>query len=256
MNQIINHFKYKPVFALLLCFGVLGILPGESVETRKPVLVLPFKVTPNRAKAHQWLGRAVSFYLTSGLQHNALPVLPDQHAASILEMNHIMFPYNITKASVIRLARENQLDRVIWGEIILGGDTSNVTDKSPIQLRSFIIDPDEFSQQYLPLIKGNINDLYKIKNELLTSIVKTLNPGEQEVNSIRYPQFNLNHRGYEIFVKSLLIKEPSKRIQLLEKARKASKEKNSDILNFELAKLYFKIIYPISFWMKPSPWFH
>jgi len=244
MNQIINHFKLKPVFALLLCFGVLAVLPGGPVEARKPVLVLPFKVTSTQEKAHQWLGRAVSFYLTSGLRHNALPVLPDQHAASILEMNHIMFPYNITKASVIRLARENQLDRVIWGEIILGGDTGNVTDKSPIQLRSFIIDPDNFSQQYLPLIKGNINDLYKIKNELLTSILRTLNPGEQEVNSIHYPRFNLNYRGYELFVKSLLIKDPSKRIQLLEKARIDNKEKNSDILNFELVKLYFKIIYP------------
>ena len=115
-------------------------------------------------------------------------------------------------------------------------------------MRSFIIDPEDFSQKYLPLIEGNINDLYKIKGELLTAIVKTLNPGEYEVNGIRYPQFNLNHRGYEIFVKSLLIKEPIKRIQLLVKARKASKEKNSDILNFELAKLYFKIIYPISFY--------
>jgi hypothetical protein len=248
MNMIINYFKFKPVFALLMCFGVLGIFPVERVQARKPVLVLPFKVTSTREKAHQWLGRAVSYYVTSGLRHNALPVLPDQHAASILEMNHIMFPYHITKASVIRLARENRLDRVIWGEIILEGDTSNITDKSLIQLRAFIIDPDDFSQQYLPLIKGTINDLYKIKNELLTSIVKTLNPGEEEVNGIRYPQFNLNQRGYEFFVKSLLIKDPSKRIQLLEKARKASKEKNSHILNFELAKLYFKIIYPISFY--------
>lgn len=248
MNRKINHFKFKPVFALLLCFGVLGIFPGEPVQARKPVLVLPFKVTSTREKAHQWLGRAVSYYVTSGLQHNALPVLSDQHAASILEMNHIMFPYHITKASVIRLARENRLDRVIWGEIILEGGTSNITDTSLIQLRSFIIDPDDFSQQYLPLIKGTINDLYKIKNELLTSIVKILNPGEEEVNGIRYPQFNLNQRGYEFFVKSLLIKDPSKRIQLLEKARKASKENNSDILNFELAKLYFKIIYPISFY--------
>jgi hypothetical protein len=248
MNQKSNHSRCKPVFSLLLCFGLLAVLPGRPAAARKPVLVLPFKVTPIQEKAHQWLGRAVSFYLTSGLQHNAVPVLPDQHAASILEMNHIMFPYNITKASVIRLARENQLDRVIWGEILLGGDTSNVTEKSLIQLRSIIIDPEDFSQKYLPLIEGNINDLYKIKSELLTAIVKTLNPGEYEVKSIRYPQFNLNHRGYEIFVKSLLIKEPSKRIQLLEKARKASKEKNSHILNFELAKLYFKIIYPISFY--------
>ena len=118
MNQKNNHSKRKPVFTLLLCFGLLAVLPGKSAAARKPVLVLPFKVTPIQEKAHHWLGRAVSFYLTSGLQHNALPVLPDQHTASILEMNHIMFPYNITKASVIRLARENQLDRVIWGKII------------------------------------------------------------------------------------------------------------------------------------------
>jgi tetratricopeptide (TPR) repeat protein len=239
MNQINNRFKRKPVTALLLCFGILAVLPGGLVEARKPVLVLPFKVTPVQEKAHQWLGRAVSYYVTSGLQHNALPVLPDQYTASILEMNHIMFPYHITKASVIRLTLENQLDRVIWGEIMLGGNTSNVTDKSPIQLQSVIINLEDFSQQNLPLIKGNINDLYKINSELLTSVVNTFNPGEQEFNSICYPQFNLNHRSYEIFVKSLLVKESSKRIQLLEKARKANKEKNSDILNFELAKLYF-----------------
>jgi hypothetical protein len=51
MNQIINHFKLKPVFALLLCFGVLAVLPGGPVEARKPVLVLPFKVTPTQEKA-------------------------------------------------------------------------------------------------------------------------------------------------------------------------------------------------------------
>jgi hypothetical protein len=243
MNQISNHFKRKPVFILVLCFGVLAVLAGGQVEERKPVLVLPFKVSPLQEKAHQWLGRAVSYYITSGLEHNALPVLPDQHTASILEMNHIMLPYNITKASVIRLARENQLGLIVWGEIILGDDTNNITGKSPIRLRSFIIDPDDLSQQYLPLITGNINDLFKIENELLTSIVKKLNPGEQEVKSIYYPGFNLNYRGYELFVKSLLIKDPSKRIQLLEKARIDNKGKNSYILNLELAKLYFKIIY-------------
>jgi hypothetical protein len=246
MNQISNHFKRikrKPVFILVLCFGVLAVLAGGQVEEQKPVLVLPFKVSPLQEKAHQWLGRAVSYYITSGLERNALPVLSDQHAVSILEMNHIMLPYNITKASVIRLARENQLGRIVWGEIILGDETNNVTGKSPIRLRSFIIDTDDLSQQYLPQITGNINDLFKIENELLTSIVKKLNPGEQEVKSIYYPRFYLNYRGYELFVKSLLIKDPLKRIQLLEKARIDNKEKNSSILNLELAKLYFKIIY-------------
>jgi len=247
MNPITNHFKRfkrKPVFILLLYFGVLVVLPGAAVEERKPLLVLPFKVTSHQEMAHQWLGRAVSYYLTSGLEHNALPVLSDQQAAAILEMNHIMFPYHITKASVIRLARENRLGRIVWGEIILDDDTHPFTGQSPIRLRSFIIDADDLSQQYLPLITGNINDLFQIKNELLTSIVKKLNPGEQEVNSIHYPRFNLNYRGYELFVKSLLTNDLSKRIQLLEKARIGNKEKNSRILNFELAKLYFKMIFP------------
>ncbi|MGD2089999.1 MAG: hypothetical protein PVH61_27730 [Candidatus Aminicenantes bacterium] len=252
MNRIIKHLLFKPVVTLLLCFGILAVLRGEPVNARKLLLVLPFKVTPTQEKAHQWLGRAVSYYVTAGLQHNALPVLPDQYAVSILEMNHMMFPYHITKASVIRLARENELDRVIWGEIILAGDTGTGTDQSTLQLRSFIIDPVDFSQQYLPLINGNINELYKIKNELLTAIVKTLNPGEQEVDRIHYPRFNLNHRGYELFIKSLLIKEPWKRLQLLKRAQKANRGKKSPILNFELAKLYYKIIFPFFFCLQPS----
>lgn len=243
MNQISKHFKRKSVFILVLCFGVLSVLPGAPVEEEKPILVLPFKVTSQQDKAHQWLGRAVSYYITSGLEHNASPVLSDSEALSILEKNHIMFPYNITKATVIRLARENQLGWIVWGEIILDDDINYVTGKLPIQLRSFIIEPDDFSQQYLPLITGHINDLFKLENELLASIIKKLNPGEQEVNSIHYPQLNLNYRGYELFVKSLLIKDLSKRIQLLERARIGNKEKNSPVLNCELAKLYFEIIY-------------
>jgi len=249
MNQINKHFKRskrikrKSVFILAVCFGVLAVLPGAQVEERKPIVVLPFKVTSHQDKVHQWLGRAVSYYITSGLEQNAPPVLSDPDAVSILEMNHIMFPYNITKATVIRLAREHQLGWIVWGEIILGDDISHVTSKLPIQLRAFIIDPEDFTQQYLPLITGNINNLFKIENELLTAILKKLNPGEQEVSDIYYPRFNLSYRGYELFVKSLLIKDLPKRIQLLEKARIGSKEKNSRVLNLELAKLYFKIIY-------------
>lgn len=244
MNQTSNHFRYKLIIGLLLCIGISGIYQETGAEEGKPILVLPFKVTPSHEKAHQWLGRAISFYITSGLQRNLLPTYSDSFTAALLERNHIMFPYNITKATLIRLARENQISKIIRGEIELCGDErdeNSVTDKSMLQLQLYIIDLSDFSQKYLPVINGHINDFSKIKNKILTAIVKTLNPGEHETNLIQYPQFNLDHRNYEIFIKSLLIKETSKRIELLENARKANQEENSALLDFELAKLYFSI---------------
>ncbi|UCH93782.1 MAG: tetratricopeptide repeat protein [Candidatus Aminicenantes bacterium] len=241
MKPSSKHSRRKLAIGVVLFFGILAsgihLEAGPGIE----VLVMPFKVIPVRDNPHQWLGRAVSFHITSGLQLNALPVLPDHHAVSILEANHIMFPYNITKASVIRIARDHRLSRVIWGEIALVKDDREASDRSVIQLRSFIINLSNYSQKYLPLIKGHIHDLYKIKSELLTAIVKTLKPGEQAANNVRHPRFNLNHRDYEIFIKSLLIKNIPQKIQLLEKAQQTKTGKNSDILNFELAKLYLQM---------------
>jgi uncharacterized protein HemY len=246
----IRPLKILPV--LLLFFGFLGHwIPGSLWAGEAPTtLVIPFKVSPAAEKAHQWLGRAVSFYLISGLQANNLPVVPDHQGAAILEANHIMFPYHITKATVMEIAQQYRLDRLVWGEILLENHETEPGGKSLIQVRAFVIDLNESSQKYLPLIEGNINDLYKIEAELLTAVAKTLTPpepagsagppgqtGQVEVK-LHYPQFHLDHRNYEIFIKSLLLEENKKKILLLEKAQKALAGESSDFLNIELAKLY------------------
>ena len=242
----------KLFIGLLLFFGFWlsgPALPGET----KTALVIPLKVSPAAEKAHQWLGRAISYYLIAGLQANRLQVVPDNQGISILETNHVMFPYHITKATAMQIAQQYRLNWLIWGEILLEHLDSEPANDSLIQVRAFIINLDEPSQKYLPLVKGHINDLFKIEEELLTTVVRTIEPleppgspgspgspqpPEQTANNLHFPQFHLDHRNYEIFIKSLLIKENKKRIALLEKAQKNQAGKNSDFLNIELAKLY------------------
>lgn len=191
-------------------------------------MVIPFKVTPAEDTAHQWLGRATSYYITRGLQMNHIDVLTDHTTTSILETNHIYFPYNVTKASILQLARQYNTDTIIWGEIF----TQN-NNQPGIQVKAFIIDIKNLSQKYLPLLKGNLENLYQIKAELLIDITKTTDPNLSPLT----PAFDFNHRTFEIFIKSLLLKDKSKKEQQLEMAIRSCGDKGSPFLDLELAKV-------------------
>jgi uncharacterized protein HemY len=241
---------FRKSFTVLVLLSVFWLSAHPLHGEVKKTLIIPFKVIPAGETAHQWLGRAVSFYLISGLQANQQPVVPDYQGTSLLEANHIMFPYHITKATAMHLAEQYRIDWLVWGEILLENHDAEPANNSSIQVRAFVIDLRENSQKYLPLVKGHINDLFKIEEELLTSLVRVLLTEETTASSeapesqgnttvdLHYPQFHLDHRSYEIYIKSLLVKEIKKKIPLLEKAQKVLAGKTSGFLNLELAKLY------------------
>jgi Tfp pilus assembly protein PilF len=156
---------------------------------------------------------------------NSVKIIPESKLFFILHENNIHFPYHITKASGIKLGLENDVEFIIWGNII--------TSTKQVELKSYIINLKDYSQKYLPLLKFEVRNFYILQNELLKEILKFY---KQQNVPIHYPQLNLDYFNYELLVKSFLVKDPTKKISFLKKAY--MNKQNSDFLNFELAKAY------------------
>ena len=193
-------------------------------------LILPFQVDTQNHAAYQWLGKAVSFYLISGLSLNLLDVTTEEETQFLLKQGLVLFPFGITKATAITLARQNQADYLLWGKILnnAGDATGSVT------IKMFLIDIPGQSQRYLPLIKGDPKDLFLIQNELLRHAAKALGKKEGE---IEYPDLGLTPADYEKFIKSLLLSDGEKKMEWLMPL--TQRDKRSDFVNWELAKTLF-----------------
>ncbi len=190
-------------------------------------LVLPLAVDSQNHASYQWLGKAVSFFLIAGLEQNSLPVSDEVEVQAILNRNLVRFPFGITKATAMVLAGEIQADRLLWGKILYSDKKS-----SQMQVQLFLIDVRDRRQRHLPLVKGNFADMYGIQEELLRSIVKAIRTGPLE---IAMPQLNMTLPEYERFIKSLLLNDAGKKLELLLPA--PGKASRSDFVNFELAKV-------------------
>ncbi|MCJ7523968.1 MAG: hypothetical protein MUP71_01955 [Candidatus Aminicenantes bacterium] len=209
---------------LLSCWLLLTF--GLAAKT----LVLPLAVDTQNHASFQWLGKAVSFYLIAGLSQNSLPVCPEEEVQIILNRNLIRFPFNITKATAMVLARECQADRLLWGEILFGDKKS-----SQMQVQLILIDVKEQTQKHLPLTKGNFSDIYRIQAETLKAVVKAIDQGSP---GTVLPQLNLSLPDYEKLVKSLLLNDSDKKLELL--LPLSARGARSDCLNFELAKIFLE----------------
>jgi Flp pilus assembly protein TadD len=204
--------------------GWLLLAVGLAAKT----IVLPLAVDTQSHASFQWLGKAVSFYLIAGLSQNSLAVSDDEEVQLLLNRNLIRFPFAVTKATALVLASESQADRLLWGEISYSDKKS-----SQIQVQLFLIDIKEQTQKQLPLTKGNLSDIYRIQAEALKSVVKALVGGTQETF---LPQLNLTLPEYERFIKSLLLGDPDKKLELLLPV--SGKDSRSDFVNFEAAKIF------------------
>jgi len=193
-------------------------------------LVLPLAVDTHNHASFQWLGKAVSFYLIAGLSQNGLPVSDEEEVQLILNRNLIRFPFAITKATAIALARESQADRLLWGKILYSDKKS-----SSIQIQLFLIDIKEQAQKHLPFAKGYLHDIYRIQAEALRSVVKALAGGQQETV---LPQLNLSLPEYEKFIKSLLLGDADKKLELLLPV--SGNDSRSDFVNFALAEIFLE----------------
>jgi tetratricopeptide (TPR) repeat protein len=204
--------------------GWLLLAVGLAAKT----IVLPLAVDTQSHASFQWLGKAVSFYLIAGLSQNSLAVSDDEEVQLLLNRNLIRFPFAVTKATAMVLASESQADRLLWGKISYSDKKS-----SQIQVQLFLIDIKEQTQKQLPLTKGNLSDIYRIQAEALKSVVKALVGGTQETF---LPQLNLTLPEYERFIKSLLLGDPDKKLELLLPV--SGKDSRSDFVNFEAAKIF------------------
>ncbi|MCP4219791.1 MAG: hypothetical protein GY765_34485 [bacterium] len=210
------------------------MLSFASVMLSGRIIVFPFKVTPADAKAHQWLGRAVSFHIADGLSVNAIDVLPDYQVEQLLDTNRIRFPYSMSRATAIRLARELDAEKIIWGEVIFDTTSHSSTGSCPLKLNAFVMDLENYSRKHLPFLTSNLKMLYKVENEMLKYIIEAVAPERKE--ETLYPDINLNYHDYEIFIKSLLLNNNAGKLKLLE--RISAEGLRSDYVNFYLSRLY------------------
>jgi len=194
-------------------------------------VVFPFKVNSSENKAHQWLGRGISLYLSYGLRVNHIDTFSDNEGRGLLKGLNIRFPYNVSKASIIRAAKLLRAERLVWGEITtIPGQGEEI-----LSIRTFLIDLRNLNQKYLPVIKDKTLNLFSIKKEILKDLVTYLS-GKARTPEI--PELNFDLRNYEIFIKGLLIDDHDKRIEFLEKVR-SELSKDPEMLLFELARVYF-----------------
>jgi tetratricopeptide (TPR) repeat protein len=190
-------------------------------------LVLPLAVDSQNHASSQWLGKAVSFFLIAGLEQNSLPVSDEVEVQALLNRNLVRFPFAITKATAMILAGEDQAERLLWGKILYSDKKT-----SQMQVQLFLIDIRGGTQRHLPLVKGNFADMVGLQEELLRNVVKAIGSGPPR---IAMPQLNMTLPEYERFIKSLLLNDAGKKLELLLPA--PGKTRRSDFINFELAKI-------------------
>jgi len=212
--------KKLPAIVLLL------LASGLAAKT----LVLPLAVDIRNHASFQWLGKAVSFYLIAGLGLNDLPVSDEEEIQSILNRNLVRFPFGITKATAMVLAGESQADLLLWGQILNSDKKS-----AQMQVQLYLIDIREKKQRQLPLVKGNFVDIYRLQEELLRNVVRAIGG---ELHAVAMPQLDLTLPEYEKFIKSLLLSDPDKKLELLLPA--AGSDSRSAFVNFELAKAFLE----------------
>ena len=216
----------KKIFLTLIILSVL-----LTTITFPRTIIFPFKVNSSESKAHQWLGRGISLYLSYGLRINRIDTYSDYEGRGLLKHLNIKFPYNVSKASIIRAAKLMRAERLVWGEIT----SSPGQGEEILSIRTFVIDLRNLNQKYLPVINGKVTDLFAVKNDLLGNLVLYLS-GEEITPKI--PELEIDLRNYEVFIKGLLIDDNGKRAKFLEKIR-PELSKDPGMFLFELARTYF-----------------
>ncbi len=199
---------------------------GLSAKT----LVLPLAVDTQNHPSHQWLGKAVSFYLITGLEQNALPVCEESEVQALLNRHLVRFPFAITKATALVLARKIEAEQLIWGKVLHSDKKS-----APLQVQLFLFDVREPRQEPLPLVKGSFLEMFKLQEELLRHLVRAVAPVKRE---IVMPQLKMALPEYERFIKSLLLGDSGKKLELLLAAPGATSR--SDFVHLELARAFLE----------------
>jgi tetratricopeptide (TPR) repeat protein len=213
------------------CAVLILLLAGTGLAAK--TLVLPLAVNTQDHASLQWLGKALSFYMIAGLGQNGLPVAEEEEVQALLNRSLVRFPYAIAKATAMTLAGESRAGQLLWGKVLF----SERSERKPVQLQVqlFLIDIPGGTQRHLPPVKGNANDMFSLQEELLRQVLKAVAPGLREVV---LPKLNLGLPEYEKLIKSLLLADADKKLELLQPA--PGQASRSDFVNFELAKAFLQ----------------
>lgn len=209
--------KKAAIFLVLLALA--AVLAAKT-------LVLPLAVDTQNHASHQWLGKALAFFLAAGLEQNGLPVSPEEEVRDLLERNWVRFPFVVTKATALALAAEAGAERLIWGRVLYSDRKS-----AQMQVQLFVLEVKGPRQQALPLLRGGFLEMFRLQEELLRQVVHALDPSRREAVP---PRLAMTLPEYERFVKSLLLADADKKLELLPAT--AGDPGRSDFVGLELAK--------------------
>jgi len=201
---------------------------GRAVSAR--TLVFPLQVDGKSHLSWQWLGRAFSYYLSLSLELNQEAVFRDDEIHHILQEERIRFPYTVTKATAVFLAQRYGASRLVWGNIEYDGG-----DASQIRVNLSLIDLTSLTSRPLPSTRGHFRDLFQLLRESFGHLLKASRsaPANGQVPALR-----VSPAGFEQLIKGLLVNEPEKRLELLD--RIATQEEGSDYVLWETARAYME----------------
>ncbi|MBN2344955.1 MAG: hypothetical protein JXO51_01100, partial [Candidatus Aminicenantes bacterium] len=158
------------------------------------------------------------------------PVCGEEEVQAVLERSLVRFPFAVTKATAMVLAGESRARRLLWGKILHSDKRT-----APLQVQLVLIDLEAGRQRQLPLVKGSYVQLFKLQEELLRQAARAIAEGPREIT---LPALNLALPEYEAFIKSLLLSDAAKKLELLQAAE--GRAERSDFIHFELAKVFLQ----------------
>jgi len=213
--------KKKAVFFILLI---------TSWSLCAKTLILPFRTPDADTLSWQWLGRGISHYLIVGLESNAVPVFSPEEADYILREHHIAFPFSMSKAVALHLAKKYGADGLLWGELL-----PVINEPGKVVIKAFLINTANWRQYHLPLLKGEVENLENVKFELLSCARRQIN-GDSAVK--RPASLQISPHQYEIFIKSLLATDKERRLEMILSA--VALNPDSQILAFAAARFLYE----------------
>ncbi len=217
--------KIKKIILIIL------LLSGSILYSA--TLVFPFRIKSSENKSIQWLGKAVSLYLNCGFKLNGIDTVRNEETDFMLKTYNIRFPFNVSKALLMKVSKELNADKLICGDIYYSVDPDKNSKKNII-VRPFFIDLKTYKQIYLPLIRGETNEIFKIEMELFKNVLRLY----QDRGEIKFPEMEFEKSSYEKFVKAMLLSDFGSRLSLLKKIS-GERYGKSEIYNFEMAKSLF-----------------
>jgi len=199
-----------------------------SLNLFSNIAVFPFYVINNKDEKipNEWLSEAMFYCLPVNLEQNGFDIIPYMDLKSILYTNNIKYPYYLTKATLIKISSNYDIDYVLWGKIEFIDNKLNI---SPV-----IIDINNLKQQSLPIYRGYLKSLFTIINKIVNYTTNYFK--KDKINRL---DFNIDYHYFEMFIKSHIINNSKNSIKVLKIVQEKYPDTNA--INFEIARRFFEL---------------